>query len=320
MSSSLLTGGAGLSEDLGTESLTQSAWSEAVRRFRRDKFAMGGLVLALILCILAVLAPVISMLVGHGPNQLFPSELNSFGLPAGPSIKFLMGVDQQGRDLLVRCLYGLGTSLSVSLLATAIGTSIGVAAGLLAGYFGGWIDTVVGRWADVFLAVPLVLVAISISSVCSVSASGCLDGAVQPGIGLVVLILTLAGWPYIARIVRGQTLMICNQEFVPAARAMGASHFQVMFLEILPNLLVQIIVYAALLIPTNVIFEATLSYLGVGIPPTTPSLGGILSDATAGGLFTYAWWMMAFPGAFLILITISFNVVGDGVRDALGTS
>ena len=179
---------------------------------------------------------------------------------------------------------------------------------------------VVGRSADVFLAVPVVLVAISVSSVCSISAAGCVDGVVQPGVGWVVAILALASWPYIARIVRGQTLLLNQQEFVLAARALGASRLRVMFQEILPNLISQVMVVAALLIPTNVLFEATLSFLGVGIPPTTPSLGGILSESTTGSLYTDAWWMMVFPGALLLLLTIGFTLVADGIRDALAGS
>lgn len=290
------------------------------RRFRSDRIAMGGMVVVGVLIVLALGAGAVSALVGHGPNQLFPSELNSFGLPAGPSARFLLGVDEQGRDLLVRCLYGLGTSLTVSLLATVIAVTLGVTAGLAGGLLGGWVDMVVGRSADVFLAVPVVLVAISVSSVCSISAAGCVDGLVQPGVGLVVAILALASWPYIARIVRGQTLLLNQQEFVLAARALGASRLRVMFQEILPNLISQVMVVAALLIPTNVLFEATLSFLGVGIPPTTPSLGGILSESTTGSLYTDAWWMMVFPGALLLLLTIGFTLVADGIRDALAGS
>ena len=298
---------------------SRTQWQQMVRRFRADRFAMAGLVMVIFLAAVAVCAPLIAKLAGHGPNELFPGQLSAgLGLPTGPSGRFYFGVDSDGRDLFVRCLYGLRTSLIISLLAAAIATAIGVTVGMAAGYFGGWIDTLISRFADIFLALPVLLFAISISSVCSISARGCLAGTIQPGIGLVVLILALFTWPYIARIVRGQTLVVREQEFVNAARGFGASHLATMFIEILPNLTAQVIVYMTLIIPNNILFEAALSFLGVGVPQTTPSLGRMIADATNGSLFTYAWWMMLFPGVLLLLITYSFNIVGDGLRDAIG--
>ena len=297
----------------------RSQWQQVGRTLRADKPAMTALVILVILIIVAVCAPIISGLVGHGPNQLFPGQLSpALGLPTGPSSHFLFGVDQVGRDVFIRCVYGLRTSLIVSLLAAAIATAFGVLVGLAAGYFGGWLDTLISRSADIFLALPVLLFAISISSVCSITARGCLAGTIQPGIGLVVVILSLFTWPYVARIVRGQTLVLRQQEFVNAARGFGAPHLKILIGEILPNLTAQVIVYVSLIIPSNILFEASLSFLGVGIPQSTPSLGGMIADATNGNLFTYAWWLMAFPGALLLLITFSFNILGDGIRDAIG--
>jgi peptide/nickel transport system permease protein len=296
------------------------SWRRGFSRFWRNRFSACGLIVVALLTLLAIAAPLVAAIIGHGPNQIFPDATNAFGLPVGPSKHFLWGADQEGRDVLVRCVYGLRTSLYVSVVATAVATAIGVTGGLLAGYFGGWIDTAIGRAADVFLAAPIVLVAISLSSVCSVTASGCLGGLIQPGVPLVILILIGPSWAYVARIVRGQTISIREQEFVPTARALGASHLQVMFREILPNLTSQITVFVALMIPTNIIFEATLSYLGVGIPPTTPSLGGMLADATNNNLYQYAWWMMVFPGVLVLLVTLGFFVVGEGLRDAFHSS
>lgn len=297
----------------------RSQLRQIARRFRADKFAMAGLIVVIVLCLAAVCAPLIAKLTSHGPNQLFPGQLNSsLGLPTGPSAKFWFGVDQDGRDVFVRCIYGIRTSLIIALLSAGIATAVGVTVGMAAGYFGGWLDTLISRWIDVVLAMPVMLFAISISSVCSVTANGCLGGTMQPGIGLVVLMLALFTWPYIARIARGQTLALRQQEFVHAARGLGASHLGLMFREILPNLTAQVIVYMTLIIPNNILFEAALSFLGVGVPQSTPSLGQMISDATTGSLFTYAWWMMLFPGIFLLLITYSFNIVGDGLRDAIG--
>lgn len=297
----------------------RTQWQQIGRVFRSDKPAMTALGIILLLGAVALCAPLVSRLTGHGPNQLFPGQLSSqLGLPTGPSGRFLFGIDQDARDVFVRCVYGLRTSLIVSLLSAAIATAFGVTVGLAAGYFGGWLDTLISRGADIFLALPVVLFAISISSVCSISARGCLAGTVQPGVGLVVAILALFTWPYIARLVRGQTLVLRQQEFVNAARGFGAPHLKVMFVEILPNLTAQVIVYLTLIIPSNILFESALSFLGVGVPQTTPSLGRIIADATNGNLFTYAWWLMLFPGVLLLLVTFSFNILGDGLRDAIG--
>jgi peptide/nickel transport system permease protein len=296
----------------------RTQWQQIGRAFRSDRPAVAALIVVVVLAAAAVCAPLISGAVGHGPNQLFPDQLNAeLGLPTGPSLHFLFGIDQDGRDVFVRCVYGLRTSLIVSLLSAAIATAFGVTVGMAAGYFGGWLDTLISRCADIFLALPVILFAISISSVCSITARGCLDGTVQPGIGLVVAILALFTWPYIARLVRGQTLALRQQEFVNAARGFGAPHIKIMFAEILPNLTAQVIVYMTLIIPSNILFEASLSFLGVGVPQTTPSLGRMIADATNGNLFTYAWWMMLFPGVLLLLITFSFNLLGDGIRDAI---
>jgi peptide/nickel transport system permease protein len=296
----------------------RTQWQQIGRAFRADRPAVAALIVVVVLAAVAVCAPLISSVVGHGPNQLFPNQLNpELGLPTGPSSHFLFGIDQVGRDVFVRSVYGLRTSLIVSLLSAVIATAFGVTVGMTAAYFGGWLDTLISRGADIFLALPVVLFAISISSVCSITARGCLAGTVQPGVGLVVAILALFTWPYIARLVRGQTLVLRQQEFVNAARGFGAPHLKVMFVEILPNLTAQVIVYMTLIIPSNILFEAALSFLGVGIPQTTPSLGRMIADATNGNLFTYAWWMMLFPGVLLLLITFAFNMLGDGIRDAI---
>jgi peptide/nickel transport system permease protein len=302
----------------GPAVLGRTQWQQIGRAFRANRPAVTALVVIIVLVLVAVCAPLISAAVGHGPNQLFPGKLSAeLGLPTGPSRQFLFGIDANGRDVFVRCVYGLRTSLIVSLLSAAIATVVGVTVGMAAGYFGGWLDTLISRSADIFLALPVILFAISISSVCSITARGCLAGTVQPGIGLVVGILALFTWPYIARLVRGQTLALRHLDFVSAARGFGAPHLKVMFGEILPNLTAQVIVYMTLIIPSNILFEASLSFLGVGVPQTTPSLGRMISDATNGNLFTYAWWMMLFPGILLLLITFSFNVLGDGIRDSI---
>ena len=295
----------------------KSPWQLFWRRFKRDKFALVGGVLIILLIAIALLAPLIAKMVGHGPNELFDNATNEFGLPIGPSSKFWFGADRSGRDVFVRTIYGARTSLAVAFLATGIATAIGVTLGVIAGYIGGSVDTVISRLIDVVLSLPLLLFAIGISAACSVAKNGCLHGLVQPGLRLVVFIIALFTWPYLARIVRGQVLSLREREFIEASHSMGAGEWRIMFADILPNLAAPIIVYTTLIIPSNILFEAALSFLGVGIPQTTPSWGRMLADASNSQLFTYAWWMMLFPGIFLLVTTLAFNLLGDGLRDAL---
>jgi peptide/nickel transport system permease protein len=284
-------------------------------RFRKDKAALVGLALVVFLVILAVAAPLISRLVGHGPNELFSRQMtDEFGLPKGPTKDFWFGADRPGRDVFVRVVYGARTSLLVAIVATGFAVFVGVILGVVAGYFGGKIDTLISRTIDVILSMPILLFAIGIAAACGASAAGCLGGLIKPGLWVVIFIIALFSWPYIARIVRGNTLSIREKEFIEAARSLGAGNVRIMFREVLPNLVAPIIVYATLIIPNNILFEAALSFLGLGVPQTTPSWGRMLSDAAP--IFDVAWWLMVFPGTFLIATTLAFNLLGDGLRDA----
>jgi peptide/nickel transport system permease protein len=296
----------------------RSWWELLWVRFKRDKAAVTGAILIAVLVVLALAAPLFNVLLGHGPNDLFGSTmLTDLGLPKGPNGEFWFGSDQVGRDVFLRVLYGARTSLLVAFIATGFAVITGVILGITAGYLGSVADTAITRLVDIVLAMPILLFAIGIATVCGITAEGCLGGLLQPGLSLVIGVIALFTWPNIARIVRGQVLSLREREFIEAARSLGASTRRIMFKELLPNLAAPIIVYSTLMIPANILFEAYLSYLGVGVPQTTPSWGRMLSDATEGQLFTYAWWMMVFPGAFLLLTTLSFNLVGDGLRDAL---
>jgi peptide/nickel transport system permease protein len=298
----------------------RSSWELFRSRFKQDKAAMVGAVLLVILVLLAITAPLFSKLVGHGPNELFGDEMLTpdIGLPKGPNKDFWFGGDKVGRDVFVRVLYGARTSLTVAIVATGVAALIGVTLGMIAGYRGGRTDTFISRTVDIVLSMPLLVVAIGMATVCSVSSNGCLGGLLQPGLSLVIGIIALFTWPNMARLVRGQVLTLREREFIEAARSLGAHGPRIMFRELLPNLLAPIVVYATLLIPANILFEAALSFLGVGVPQSTPSWGRMLADASSGQIFTVAWWMMLFPGVFLIVTTLSFNLVGDGLRDALG--
>jgi len=289
-------------------------------RFRKDKVAMGALVFLVFLVGVALLAPVIaSQVIHHGPNELFIHEpvkmVNEFGLPLGPNEQFWFGADRSGRDLFVRVIYGARSSLVVGVVATGIAVFIGVTLGLIAGYYGGWRDTLISRTTDIVLSFPLLLFAIGIVGACSASTEGCFGGLIKPGLQLVIFVIALFSWPNICRVVRGNTLSLREQEFVDANRSLGASNITIIFRELLPNLIAPIIVYATLLIPSNIIFEAALSFLGLGLPQSVPSWGRQLSEAAQ--VFRVAWWMMLFPGLFLFATTLGFNLVGDGLRDAL---
>jgi ABC-type dipeptide/oligopeptide/nickel transport system permease subunit len=286
-------------------------------RFRTDKAAFAGLAVIALLSLLALTAPVISRyVVHHGPYELYrDTMLNEFGLPKGPNGQFWFGADRDGRDLFIRVIYGIRTSLIIALFATSIAVGIGVVLGMTAGYFRGWTDTAIARATDIMLSMPLLLFAIGIVSTCSRAKEGCLGGLVKPGVPVVIFVIALFSWPNIARLVRGQTLSIRERDFIQASRVLGAGNVSIMFREVLPNLFAPIIVYATLIIPSNIIFAASLSFLGLGVPARTAEWGRQIAQGSQ--IFEIAWWTMFFPGLFLVLTTLAFNLVGDGLRDAL---
>jgi peptide/nickel transport system permease protein len=231
-----------------------------------------------------------------------------------PGAKHLFGVDPLGRDVFSRVLYGARVSLLVAVVATGISMVIGVTAGMVAGYYRGIADTIISRIIDLLLAFPILLLGIGIAAACSLG-RGCLGGLIKPGLVDVIFVIAFINWTYIARIIRGQVLSLREKEFVTSARALGASNTRIIFRELLPNLVAPIIVYATLIIPQNILFESSLSYLGVGVQAPTASWGKMLSDATS--IFDTAWWYMVFPGAALLVTVLAFNLVGDGLQDAL---
>jgi peptide/nickel transport system permease protein len=285
------------------------------RRLRHDRVALAALAFILLLVFVAVFAPLIVKLVGTtGPTHQNPKALDSFGTPTGPSSDHIFGVDQLGRDVFARVLYGARVSLEVAIIATAISVSIGVTLGMISGFYRGTVDTLISRLIDVLLAFPILLLAIGLASACSLG-KGCLGGLIKPGLTVVIFVIAFVNWTYIARIIRGQVLSMREKEFVESARALGASNSRIIFREILPNLVAPIIVYSTLVIPQNILFEAALSFLGVGIQPPNASWGQMLADATS--IFDTAWWYMVFPGSALLLTVLAFNLLGDGLHDAL---
>jgi peptide/nickel transport system permease protein len=299
----------------------RSPWQLFWRRFKQDKLALAGIVVVIIIGILAGTAGLIAKYVTHhGLNDIshYREMTTRIGLPKGPNGSFWFGADTVGRDLFVRVLYGARISLGIAFFATGISVLIGVTLGLLAGFYRGKVDTVISRTIDVVLSMPILLLAISLAFACGAgggSKGGCLGGLIKPGFLMVSYIIGFFNWPYIARIVRGQVFSLREKEFVESARAQGSGNLRIMFREVLPNVMAPILVYTTLIIPNNILFEAALSFLGVGVPPEQASWGRMLSDASS--IFTVAWWMMVFPGLFLFMTTLAFNLVGDGLRDAL---
>jgi len=302
----------------GIEIAARSPLELFLRRFRTDRVALVSLVFIALLILSAILAPLIVKLVGvTGPNIQNSHALDqTYGTPTGPNFAHhhIFGVDPLGRDVFARVLYGGRVSLEIALIATGLSMVIGVTAGLVAGFFRGWVDMLISRAIDVLLAFPILLLGLGLAAACSLG-KGCLGGLVKPGLTVVIFVIAFVNWTYIARIVRGQVLSLREKEFVDAARSLGASNMRIMFREILPNLVAPIIVYATLIIPQNILFEAALSFLGVGVQPPNPSWGAMLADATP--IFDSAWWYMVFPGLALLLTVLAFNLVGDGLQDAL---
>lgn len=285
----------------------RSPYRLAYERLKSDRAAMISLGVIIALVLVAVFAPVIAAVIGHGSIQQFRSGphtgLSPDGLPVGPSSTFFFGTDNQGRDILVRVAYGARISLFVGIVATAAEVVIGVVLGLAAGFFGGVVDTLVGFIIEVVLSIPYLLFGISLVSISHASLT------------ITIVVIAVFGWAAIARVVRGQVLTVREKEYVEAARSLGAGPMRIMFIDILPNVIAPVIVYATLLIPVSIVTEAALSFLGVGVPPPTPDWGQMISDAQS--YYQVAWWFLVFPSVALVITTVAFNIFGDGVRDAL---
>ncbi|MFC7530346.1 ABC transporter permease [Actinoplanes sp. GCM10030250] len=294
-------------------SLGRIAWT----RLKRDKVAMGGGLVVIFLILVAVFAPAIAGAFGSPPNEFHQNLIDTSTLApkggTGISGEHLFGVEpQNGRDIFSRVVYGARISLLIAFLATLLSVVIGTTLGVVAGYFGGWVDALISRAMDVFLAFPLLVFSIALVGVIPDNAFGLTGDSLR--IALLIFIIGFFAWPYIGRIVRGQTLSLREREFIDAARSLGARGPYVIFKEMLPNLVAPILIYATLLIPTNILFEAALSFLGVGVRPPTASWGGMLADAAR---FYTIWHFMFFPGMAIFITVLAFNLFGDGLRDAL---
>ena len=302
-----------MTKQIEGRSLGRIAWN----RLKRDKVAMAGGIVVIFLILVAIFAPLIAGAFGSPPNDFHQDKIDPNTLApiggTGISGEHLFGVEpQNGRDIFSRVVYGARISLLIAFLATLLSVVIGSTLGVVAGFFGGWVDTIISRAMDVFLAFPLLVFSIALAGVVPDTAFGLSGDSLR--IALMIFIIGFFSWPYIGRIVRGQTLSLREREFVDAARSLGARGPRIIFKEMLPNLIAPILIYATLLIPTNILFEAALSFLGVGVRPPTASWGGMLSDAAR---FYTIWHFMFFPGMAIFITVLAFNLFGDGLRDAL---
>lgn len=294
-------------------SLGQIAWM----RLRRDKVAMTGGVIVIVLILVALFGPfVVQNPDVYHSNLINPTFSRPNGAFGGISLAHPLGVEPiTGRDMLSRVVIGARYSLLIGFLATALAVVVGTLLGVVAGYFGGWVDTLIARGMDVFLAFPLLVFAIALVDVIPGSAFGLSGNTLR--VVLLVAVIGLAAGPYMGRIIRGQTLSLREREFVDAARSMGARWPYIVFRELLPNLVGPILVYSTLLIPTNILFEAYLDFLGVGLIPPTPSWGQMLSSAVSNGFYFIDPMFMIIPGLAIFITVMAFNLFGDGLRDAL---
>jgi peptide/nickel transport system permease protein len=295
-------------------SLGRIAWN----RLKKDKVAFVGGIIVILLMTTAIFAPLLSSLEGADPLTLHSKLVDAnystpFGGMGGISGTHWLGVDiPNGRDIFSRVIYGARYSLGIAVLSTLVALGIGVLLGVVAGFFGGWVDAVISRTMDAFLAFPLLLFSIAILGVLPTDAFGLSGNGLR--VAILVVIIGFFSWPYIGRIVRGQTLALREREFVDAARSLGASPARIIFRELLPNLLAPILIYATLLIPANILFEAALSFLGVGIREPTPSWGAMINSSI--GTFQIDPEFLMVPGTAIFITVLAFNLLGDGLRDA----
>ncbi|MFA4912380.1 MAG: ABC transporter permease [Comamonadaceae bacterium] len=267
------------------------AWN----KFKHNRIAMAGAGLVLLFVLLAILAPLIAT---HGP---FDTSFTT--IRKAPSMAHWLGTDELGRDVFSRLVYGARASLLVGLVSVVIALAVGVPFGLMAGYFGGWTDSAISRFTEALLAIPFLILAIALAAF------------LGPSLINAMVAIGVSAAPKFIRLTRGQVLSVKNEDFVQSARALGASDTRIIIMHVLPNVVPPLIVQATITIATAIIAEASLSFLGLGLQPPNPSWGSMLN--TAKNFMTQAPWMSIFPGSAIFLVVLGFNLLGDGLRDAL---
>ena len=273
---------------------------ESLAKFGRRKIALGGAVVIAVMCIAAIGAPVLAP---YNPSEQFFDGLTLEGAPLAPNERFWFGTDLLGRDLFSRILYGARTSLIIGIVANGIAVLVGTILGITAGYVQGWVGAAIMRFTDLMMAFPALLLAIALAAI------------FKPSLWIVAMVIAMVNWVQVARVIYGQTLSISAQEYIEAVRSLGAHWSRVLFVHIVPHLLPTVLVWATLGIATTVLLEATLSFLGIGVQPPTPSWGNIIFENQT--YFTTAPWLVFLPGVAIVLLALSFNLVGDALRDIL---
>lgn len=274
--------------------------AHGVKGLVRDPVAIAGAVTVLAVVAAAVLAP---LLAPHDPAEQFFDGLTIEGAPLPPSERFPLGTDLLGRDLLSRLIWGARASLTVGVVANGAAVVIGTLLGTTAGFLRGWVGAAIMRFTDLMMAFPALLLAISLAAI------------LRPSLWIVALVIALVNWVQIARVVYAQTTALAEREFIEAARALGAGRIRILARHIVPHLVPTILVWSTLGIATTVLLEATLSFLGVGVQPPTPSWGGIIFEGQS--YFLSAPWLVFFPGLAIIVAALAFNLVGEALNDAL---
>ena len=276
--------------------MAASGW----KRFTRDRIGLSGTIVVAIFVVAALAAP---WLAPFDPAEQFFDGLTLEGSPRPPNAEFWLGTDLLGRDLLSRLLYGARTSLIIGVVANGTAVAIGTMLGLIAGYAGGWIGGAVMRFTDLMMAFPALLLAIALAAIFA------------PSLWIVAMVIALVNWVQIARVIYTETRALTAREYIEAARALGAGHARILFVHLLPHLVPTILVWTTLGIATTVLLEATLSFLGIGVRPPTPSWGGIIFESQS--YFLTAPWLVFFPGIAIMLVALAFNLMGDALRDVL---
>ena len=286
-------------DDLTARSLYSDAW----QRLKKDRAAMAGLIIIFCFVLLALLAPLFPSLDPEAIESRRVVDGETILPPYAPSLKNIMGTDQLGRDIFARVLYGVRVSLLVGVVARGLTMLLGVTLGVISAYYGGWVDSLIMRITDIFLAFPVMLLAMVITLI------------LKPSLMTVCVAIMLVGWPDVTRLSRGQALKLKNKDYVKASRALGARDSWIILRQVLPNCLSLIIVSFSMGVPGAIMYEAGMSFFGYGIQAPTPSLGNMIADAR--GYMTVCPWYILFPGLTLVLIVVAFNIFGDGLNDAL---
>ena len=278
----------------------QSLWGDAWRRLKQDRAAIMGGVVVLLLVAMVVFAP---LLAPHDPAKGYSEGLSDYGEPLPANKTFPLGTDHLGRDVLSRLIWGARISLLIGIVSNLLAVLIAVPVGAIAAYMGGWVEIVLMRFTDVVMAFPMLLLAIALAAV------------LEPGLGTVIIVIAFVYWSYLARIIYSKVLSVKNIEFVMAARAVGVPSFRILAVHILPHLMSECLVYATLGVAQTVLTEASMSYLGIGVRPPTPSWGSMIAEGQT--YYRAAPWLILYPGLALMLTVLAFNLLGDGLRDAL---